>query len=111
MRQLNGAYTQTSNRRHARISHLFQGRFKAILIDSDAYLLELSLRSIESGARGHCQEAGQLGLEQLPREHGVWHHYNPFSATSALSKKMQPRIDTQQRRDVQIPIAHRAALA
>jgi putative transposase len=42
MRQLNGVYTQTSNRRHARVGHLFQGRFKAILVDSDAYLLELA---------------------------------------------------------------------
>ena len=42
MRQLNGVYTQASNRRHQRVGHLFQGRFKAILVDSDAYLLELT---------------------------------------------------------------------
>lgn len=42
MRQLNGVFTQHSNRRHRRVGHLFQGRFKAILVDSDAYLLELS---------------------------------------------------------------------
>ena len=42
MRQLNGVYTQANNRRHGRAGHLFQGRFKAILVDSDAYLLELS---------------------------------------------------------------------
>ena len=42
MRQLNGVFTQTSNRRHGRVGHLFQGRFKAILVDSDAYLLELA---------------------------------------------------------------------
>jgi len=42
MRQLNGVFTQTSNRRHQRVGHLFQGRFKAILVDNDAYLLELA---------------------------------------------------------------------
>lgn len=42
MRQLNGVYTQTSNRRHGRVGHLFQGRYKAILVDGDAYLLELT---------------------------------------------------------------------
>ncbi|MBI2784642.1 MAG: transposase [Gammaproteobacteria bacterium] len=42
MRQLNGMYTQASNRRHGRMGHLFQGRFKAILIDKDSYLLELT---------------------------------------------------------------------
>ena len=41
MRQLNGVYTQRFNRRHARVGHVFQGRYKAILIDKDAYLLEL----------------------------------------------------------------------
>jgi REP element-mobilizing transposase RayT len=42
MRHLNGVYTQASNRRHNRTGHLFQGRFKGILVDKDAYLLELS---------------------------------------------------------------------
>jgi REP element-mobilizing transposase RayT len=42
MRQLNGTYTQAFNRKHRRIGHLFQGRFKSILVDKDAYLLELS---------------------------------------------------------------------
>ena len=42
MRQLNGVFTQASNRRHGRSGHLFQGRFKAILVDKESYLLELS---------------------------------------------------------------------
>ena len=41
MRQLNGVYTQWSNRRHQRSGHLFQGRYKAILVDWDGYFLEL----------------------------------------------------------------------
>ena len=41
MRQLNGVYTQRFNRRHERTGHIFQGRFKAILVERDAYLLEL----------------------------------------------------------------------
>ena len=42
MRQLNGVYTQASNRRHRRTGHLFQGRFKGILVDKESYLLELT---------------------------------------------------------------------
>lgn len=42
MRQLNGLYTQRFNRRHGRVGHIFQGRYKAILVDRDSYLLELS---------------------------------------------------------------------
>ena len=33
--------TQTFNRRHKRVGHLFQGRFKAILVQKEAHLLEL----------------------------------------------------------------------
>ena len=42
MRQLNGVYTQSVNRRHRRVGHVFQGRYKAILVERDSYLLELS---------------------------------------------------------------------
>ncbi len=42
MRQLNGVYTQTINRRHGSCGHVFQGRYTAILVDADAHLLELA---------------------------------------------------------------------
>jgi len=42
MRQLNGIYTQYFNRQYNRVGHVFQGRYKAILVEKDAYLLELS---------------------------------------------------------------------
>jgi len=41
MRQLNGVYTQLFNKRHNRTGHLFQGRFKGILIQKDSHLLEV----------------------------------------------------------------------
>ena len=42
MRQLNGVYTQRFNRAHARVGHVFQGRYKAILVERNSYLLELA---------------------------------------------------------------------
>ncbi len=42
LRQLNGHYTQAFNRRHHRVGHLLQGRYTAILVDQEAYLVELS---------------------------------------------------------------------
>lgn len=42
MRQLNGVYTQLHNRTHGRVGHVFQGRYKAILVEKDSYLLELA---------------------------------------------------------------------
>jgi len=41
MRHVNGVYTQTYNRSHHKVGHVFQGRFKAILVDRDSYLLEV----------------------------------------------------------------------
>ncbi len=39
---LNVSYVMYYNRKHHRQGHLFQGRFKSILINADEYLLELS---------------------------------------------------------------------
>ena len=41
MRQLNSVCTQAFNRRYGRVGHVLQGRFKAIVVDREAYLLEL----------------------------------------------------------------------
>ena len=42
MKYINGTYTQGYNRRHKRVGHVFQGRYKAILVEKDRYLLALS---------------------------------------------------------------------
>jgi REP element-mobilizing transposase RayT len=66
MRQLNGVYTQQTNRRHSLIGHLFQGRFKAILVERDAYLMELARYVVLNPVRaGMVQEA----------EHWPWSSY------------------------------------
>ena len=41
MRRLNGAYTQAFNRGHGSVGHLFQGRYKSILVEREAYLMDL----------------------------------------------------------------------
>ena len=42
MRRLNQVYTQTFNRRHARVGHVLQGRYKSIVVDKDSYFQELN---------------------------------------------------------------------
>jgi len=37
MAGLQSSYTQAFNRKHRRVGHLFQGRYKAMLVDKDAY--------------------------------------------------------------------------
>lgn len=53
MQQLNSAYSQSFNRRHDRVGHVLQGRFKALLVDRDDYFLQLvryiSLNPVEAG--------------------------------------------------------------
>lgn len=46
MRRLNSAYAQQFNRRHNRVGHVFQGRFKAFVVGNENYLLTL-LRYVE----------------------------------------------------------------
>jgi len=42
MKYLNGVYSQYFNKQHRRVGHLFQGRFKGILVEKESYLLELA---------------------------------------------------------------------
>ena len=60
MRQLNGVYTQRFNRRHGRVGHVLQGRFKAILVDRDGYLLELARYLVLNPVRaGRVKDPGR----------------------------------------------------
>lgn len=53
MRHINGAYTNYFNIRHRRRGHLFQGRYKSIIVEADSYAGELSryihLNSVRAG--------------------------------------------------------------
>ena len=53
MRHFNGVYTQRFNRRHGRTGHVFQGRYKAILVQKDGYLLELARYIVLNPLRAH----------------------------------------------------------
>lgn len=72
MRQLNGVYTQTYNRRHGLVGHLLQGRFKAILVEKESYLLQL--------CRYIVRNPMAAGLTETPEE---W-PWSSFLATAGL---------------------------
>ncbi len=42
MKHLNGQYAQNFNSKRRRIGHVFQGRYKAIMVEKESYLMELS---------------------------------------------------------------------
>ncbi len=57
MRQLNSVYTQLFNKYHGRSGHLFQGRYKAILIQKDSHLLEVCRYVVLNPVRARMVEA------------------------------------------------------
>jgi len=69
MRHINGAYTNYYNTKRKRAGHLFQGRYKAILVEADEYLLELS-RYI------HLNPV-RCGLSEKPEAH-PWSSYQDY---------------------------------
>lgn len=76
MQNISLRFTKWINYTQARTGHLFQGRYKALLIDADAYLLELvryvHLNPVRAGASATLTEypwnghRGYLGVEQIP---------------------------------------------
>jgi len=48
MQYLNGVYTQRFNRIHNKVGHVFQGRFKSILVEKENYLLDQDFSAIPS---------------------------------------------------------------
>jgi REP element-mobilizing transposase RayT len=75
MRHLNGVYTQGFNRRHNRVGHVFQGRFKSILVERDTHLLELCRYVVLNPVRaGMVRDPGQ-------------YHWSSYRPTAGLSEK------------------------
>jgi REP element-mobilizing transposase RayT len=60
MHRVNSVYSSAFNRRHGRHGHLFEGRFKALHVDRDAYLLEVC-RYVELNPvrAGRVEQPGQ----------------------------------------------------
>ncbi len=98
MRQLNGPYTQGFNRRHRRVGHVFQGRFKAILVERESHLLELCRYVVLNPVRARMVEHPEdwtwsnyratAGLEPCP----------PFLEVTWTWEQLAVRPSTAQRR-------------
>jgi putative transposase len=88
MQRFNTTYTVYFNRRHRRSGHLFQGRYKAILIEKNEYLLELSRYIHMNPVR--IREQSQLGVE---KKRMILNEY-PWSSYSGYihPRKRQPFV-------------------
>ena len=59
MQQLNSRYARAFNRRHERVGHLFESRYRAILVEREAHLLEVARYVVLNPVRaGACADAG-----------------------------------------------------
>ena len=74
MRYLNGVYTQRFNRRHDRVGHVFQGRFKSVLVEQESYLLALCRYVVLNPVR-----AGIV-------RHPAGYRWSSYKATAGLLK-------------------------
>lgn len=77
IRHINGGYTTYFNKRHKRAGHLFQGRYKAILVDADAYAGELS-RYI------HLNPV-RAGIARKPDQY-IWSSYSAYSGKTSAPR-------------------------
>jgi len=60
MRQLNGLYAQRFNRRHGRVGHLFQARYRSILIEKPTRLLTVCRYVVLNPVRARiCRDPGE----------------------------------------------------
>lgn len=74
MRHLNGVYTQRFNRQNDRVGHVFQGRYKSILVERESYLLELSRYVVLNPVRA--------GMVKKPESY----NWSSYRATVGLSE-------------------------
>jgi len=65
MQWINVSYATYYNRKRGRRGHLFQRRFKAILIDADEYLKHLSRYPFKSGKSKNGAKPIKVSVEQL----------------------------------------------
>jgi REP element-mobilizing transposase RayT len=78
MRQLNGIYTQKYNRRHHKPGHIFQGRFKAILVQKVLFLGWTKVNSRQGDLWPPCTLAFSGGALTPPSTKGMLHPFgNP----------------------------------
>lgn len=98
MRFLNGVYTQRFNRRHHRSGHLFQGRFKSIIVQNDKYLLELARYIVLNPVRARMvHDASQWPWSSYRATLGLSEPIDALTTNSVLQAFSKKRLRAQQK--------------
>jgi REP element-mobilizing transposase RayT len=111
---INVSYAAYFNRKRSRNGHLFQGRFKAVLVDAEGYLKNLSryihLNPVRAGMVAQCKDypwssyPGFGGYEKQP----VWLETQWLlslfgSDTSEAKKRYRDYVETVQNQEIENP--------
>jgi REP element-mobilizing transposase RayT len=109
MRSVNGEYTQAFNRRHRRRGHVFQGRFKAVLVEKETHLLELCRYVVLNPVRARGMRVGSpeawpwssyratAGLEGSPGFLSTDWILSRFGGTGEVARRRYARFVAQGR--------------
>ncbi len=90
MRHVNGVYTQAYNRRHGKVGHLFQGRFKAIVVDRDAYFLEVCRYVDLNPVRARLVDRPRAWRWSSYRAHAGLANAPPWLDSQTLHRQLAP---------------------
>jgi hypothetical protein len=98
MRRLNGVFTQAMNRRYGRTGHLFQGRFKAILIQKETHFLEVCRYVVLNPVRAKAvKELRQWKWSSYGATAGLRSPHRCLSTQEVLQQFGERRAAAQQR--------------
>ena len=96
MRQLNGVYTMPFNRRHRTVGHVFQGRFKAILVEKESYLGEVCGYAVLNRVRaGLVKRPGEWAWSSYRGKAGVNEAHPGLSIEGILGEMRQRGREAQ----------------
>ena len=106
MRQLNGVYTQSFNRAHKSTGHVFQGRFKAHVVEKQNYLLILSAYIALNPVRGKLVKKSEdwawssyrmtLGIDSVPNWLDARYIRDQFGSSEKTARKNYERFVADQ---------------
>lgn len=97
MRHLNGVYTQSFNRRYHRAGHIFQGRYKSVVVDRDSYLLELCRYVVLNPVRaGMVSDPGEYRWSSFRSTAGLDQRPNFLTVDWLLGQFGEVRKDAQE---------------
>jgi len=86
MHYLNAVYAQRFNRRHRRVGHLYQGRYKARLVQDDERLLAtiryIVRNPVRASAPAQTSGAGAASARSSVSPHPDWSRQQPSSRAS-----------------------------